>query len=197
MGLSPCEVQISAYMRGRIGDKRHTVHILSPLEDVLRLPAKQTPSFDSNLISLSVLSDHALVSLITDKSFTSLTVRDARNHAMLYKSTVKDGIYPILNAIYPSRTQAKYPARGDTAKDWHEQLFHPGKDRLLTTIHQSSSASNLLQSDVQNIHCTTCLEAGSKPAPLERSSSLATVPLDLTHTDLIGPINPPLLQRST
>lgn len=104
--------------------------------------------------------------------------------------------FPPSNPIPPPCTQVTCSAPGDTAWDWHETPGHPGNYRLLSTIHQWNCVPNLSQSHVQKIHSTPWLEARTRRAPLQRPSSPATTPLELTHTDFTVPINPPSSQES-
>eukprot|EP00178_Gracilaria_changii_P007659 TRINITY_DN2408_c0_g1_i1.p1 TRINITY_DN2408_c0_g1~~TRINITY_DN2408_c0_g1_i1.p1 ORF type:complete len:739 (-),score=46.72 TRINITY_DN2408_c0_g1_i1:861-3077(-) len=171
-----------------------TIHL--PLGNGLTLPAKHTPSFNSNLVSLSVLSNHVNIQFETRKDFTGFTLKDPTSNEVLYKTSARDGLYPLPNSVPPLRAQNVLPSPGQTAKDWHDKLGHPGKERLLSCPDLCEGLPQLSPTEVSNIYCTPCIEAGSRRAPLQQSTSTASKPLELTHTDLTGPINPPSLQGS-
>lgn len=99
---------------------RETGAIMLPLGDGISLHAKYTPSFYSNLDYLSLLPDHGTVTFSSDISFTGFMINDSRNTALFQQPTAKDGLSPLPNSVPPLRAQATFPARGDAAKEWHE-----------------------------------------------------------------------------
>lgn len=162
-----------------------------PFDSGKLFPAKHTPTFDSNLISHSTLTNFVDV-----KFSNGFVVTDHATGELLHTSTPRDGLYPLQSPVPPPNAQIALHLQGQTAKDWHKKLGHPGKDKLIICATSGEGVPKFSREDINNIICTTSIEAGAKRAPLCQTTMVAERPLELTHTDLTGPINPPSLQGS-
>jgi Integrase core domain/GAG-pre-integrase domain len=135
------------------------------------------PSFTTNLLSLSkLLSDNYL---LIEFSSQFCVVKDHLTKIVLLQAPLLNGLYTIPHPT-PPLALLGVTASADL---WHQRLGHPSQQ---TTIHVLHSNSLSCSSKTLSF-CNNCSMAKSHKLPFNSSSSTASQPLELIHSDLWGP----------
>ena len=107
---------------------------------------------------------------------------------------VSEGLYRFVVGPVPSALVSKVP---NSPELWHRRLGHLSfgsmakmvTDNMVTGMDISASACKSAQTDV----CYPCVLAKQPRASFPSSQSVSTVPLQLMHMDVCGPVEPPSL----
>lgn len=94
-----------------------------PPGDNIRHPAKYTTSFDSNLVSLKVLSECMDIEYTTASGFVT---KERSSGKIVHTIKPRDGLYLSPNPTKPERAQSALRQPENIAKEWHEKLGHTG-----------------------------------------------------------------------
>lgn len=70
-------------------------------------------------------------------------------------------------------------------KLWHARLGHPGQENVMTLM-KLGKIPKARYSDPGEL-CETCIQAKGRRSSFQKSQYRATRPLELVHSDLLGP----------
>ncbi|KAJ4761435.1 hypothetical protein LUZ62_071810 [Rhynchospora pubera] len=142
------------------------------LNDILHVP-----NFSKNLISLSRLL-HDNPSLIINFSSSSCTIKDLPTMTTLLQVHSVNGLFYL--QLSNHNPQAYLGARV-SPNIWHARLGHPSTSTTLDVLH-----SNKLPCTSKNIaFCNNCAIAKAHKLPFSISSSIASSPLQIVHSDAL------------
>lgn len=132
-----------------------------------------------------------------DEHFDGARIHDKKTGSAIFTSTLTNGMYPLPP---PRRMQAPASLIGKSPKDqkdfevvkqWDETLGHVGAKRLWFVPALSIGVPKLNNQEFQYLQCMPCITAAAKRDPLQSTMTVAARPLELTDTDIAGPISTP------
>ena len=147
------------------------------------------PDFKRNLISVSCLFEQGLTvefnSFITIRSSTSVICTGDLIDGLYYLSPMSYDVL-ITEIVDKHDHLAKKRKVSNETYLWHLRLGHINPNR----IHGLVKSGILTSLDFEPIPvCESCLEGKMTKRPFKAKGYRATIPLELVHTDVCGPIN--------
>src|SRR3990172_4292311 len=79
------------------------------------------------------------------------------------------------------------PANAASEEMWHRRMGHPGKNAIEKMKIHTTGMKIIPDSHTHNEKCETCIKAKMTKRPFPKSTRRATKPMELIHTDVIGP----------
>lgn len=160
---------------------------LVQLDEVLFVPGLMC-----NLLSVSKIRKRGLQIIFdTDdvgKGYCKIIRKDNTNTAILQGIEVKQGLYEVNFQMSENETHKFLLTSESNQNLWHELLGHVGHN---TVRHTVPLVRGIHLQKVLNVHCEDCKKGKStrhpRPEP-ESESKMATEPLDLKHSDFVGPM---------
>jgi GAG-pre-integrase domain len=134
------------------------------------------PDITKNLLSISQLTKDNAV--IIEFTHSSCFVKDRLTHQTLLHGTMVNGLYQL--DLSPLKHEALQVVHS-SATLWHSRLAHCSP--AITSVLNNNNQISVSNSKVSL--CSSCCKA--KAHKLHPSTSAATVPLEVVHTDLWGP----------
>jgi hypothetical protein len=107
-------------------------------------------------------------------------VKDRATKQLLLRGTCRNGLYTL-----PNNCQAFLAAK-IPSKLWHQRLGHPSLYVTLRILQENNIAVN---SEISpSLICNACQLGKSHQLPFSASTHVSTVPLEIVHTDVWGPL---------
>lgn len=162
-----------------IGTVRVTPNLI--LQDVFFIP-----TFTFNLISISKLTQHNLVTITFDKCMC--LIQEKVTGKMIGSAERRKGLYYLRANTNHASNGNCFNVQSSTghATDgmlWHMRLGHMGIDRMKDVHKQQPS----VVPSIEYINCDVCPLAKQKRLPFPVSASHSSSPFDLIHIDIWGP----------
>ena len=88
-------------------------------------------------------------------------------------------------SIQVERAEKAMWCRNDPSANWHERLGHPSKEMLEVWLNEN----NIKFGRDSVTFCEPCSLAKQAKRPFKNEGTRAIAPLDVVHSDMIGPIN--------
>ncbi|KAK2973102.1 hypothetical protein RJ640_009754 [Escallonia rubra] len=168
------------------GSRMHASHIGHVSTSTLTLPDTYfIPNLTLNLISVGQLCELGL-----DLHFTSsgCSVQDPRTGQILGIGRKNGRLYELTNLRIPSALSSKYCSVASTSSKTHMELWHSRLGHLsINRLRSLVSSGQLGTVKNEQINCLPCQLAKQTALPFNQSSSLASAPFDLIHSDIWGP----------
>jgi Reverse transcriptase (RNA-dependent DNA polymerase)/GAG-pre-integrase domain/gag-polypeptide of LTR copia-type len=133
------------------------------------------PAIRKNLISLSklILDNDILIEF----QFSTCIIKDRLTKIPILHATLTNGLYLVTTA------PQVFVGERVSADIWHARLGHPS----FPTTRLVLNSNNLPISSSTLSHCNDCNKAKAHVLPFHSSSSIASSPLEVIHSDLWGP----------
>ena len=159
------------------------------------------PSLMCNLISVSRIRKAGLRVIVdTDEYGGGFCDVTTRNGDVKYLKGIElhdTGLYKAVMKPVKESGGTALAAPVNTGLTWHERLGHASESTLQNTIPLVNGLK--LEKVGKLPHCEACKLGKSTRAPrplASKESRMATKPLELVHTDLVGPMRHPSLNGS-
>ncbi|BET02160.1 Reverse transcriptase (RNA-dependent DNA polymerase) [Nesidiocoris tenuis] len=142
------------------------------------------PQLTSNLISVNSITKNDGVVVFTKKD-----VKILKNDEVVLKGMKQpNGLYTV-DASPVTSSKSAFLAKKENAVDLHKKMGHPSIDsmkRMLSLV----DGINLQEKDLKDLPtvCEVCVKAKQTRFPFKTNRERATRPLQILHTDVIGPI---------
>jgi transposase InsO family protein len=186
----------------RIGQVEMSVQVGSKWIDLFLSDVLIIPEAPYNLLSVTTMMKKG-ASVVCSNSDIKLYVPD-RGH--IGTAPVVDGL-AMLKCVSAKRgasesavltTSNKRSSAFDRAKLWHYRLGHVsmGAMRSMQKDHMVVGWENEPEFVGESTVCDVCISSKQAASPFLPSQSRAQAPLDLVHTDLMGPFTPMTAGRS-
>lgn len=137
-------------------------------------------------MKMNLLSARAIAQKGAKIEFNDSHCVISKDDQIIAKASLKHGLY-ILNTTNDSETAFHI-------QEWHEKLGHLGID----DVKRLSAKNMVLGMTAESIQgepteCTHCISAKAHRQPFPQSEPKSLKALDLVHSDLCGPIEPPAI----
>lgn len=147
------------------------------LKDVLHVP-----ELTKNLLSVSAITANG-----GEVIFGGEEVKIKKgNRTLLQGRKNSNGLYE----IKLTDRQTFHSEEENKSAKWHRRLGHIG-DRRLRKLTQMADGLDLGKDDGKDTLCDVCVRAKQTRKPFGKERSRASRPLEIVHTDVCGPIEPP------
>lgn len=150
------------------------------LENVL-----YSPDLTKNLISVNAITEKdGVVTFAKDK-----VVITKDGNKIMEGTKQGNGLYTV-NLDYHEK-EVLFTEKTDLALEWHKKLGHMSVSYMKKLVPMVNGI-NLCENDFNNLNpvCEVCLQAKQSRFPFSSERQRATRPLQIIHTDLVGPIEP-------
>ncbi len=171
----------SVRMTTRVGQREVDI----TLSDVLIVPHAEF-----NLLSVGAAMAKG-VDVETRSASNSLVIK--KGGKVVGVASRQDGL-PVLHCIHSAPSAVALAVRPSKADVWHQRLGHLSygtmarmvKDGAVSGLDVSEQEINAKASQI----CEVCIKAKQAAATHQASTSRAAMPLELVHSDLMGPFRP-------
>jgi hypothetical protein len=169
----------------RVKDKRNKIF------EIKLKGALYVPTIGANLLSMTVLysEGHKL---------------DMKNNLqILFNNNKVTTEIPLLNAnrlflleVYPNESAFFTSSNKANMETWHQRLGHTNYDKI-RKLKRSVEGLEISNDDTdKSTECEICITTKMTKKPFKPSTRKTTRPLELVHTDVIGPLKTPTPQGS-
>jgi transposase InsO family protein len=169
-----------------------TIHAIGKGDATIRIAKSKmklkevlhVPGIAHNLISVSKLTDDNK-HVIFDQN--KATVVDTRTNETVGVATRTRNLY-VLNSQRQLHLVAALVATDlQTQQEWHQRLGHPSNARLREMVSKNMADDLPTFKVDMTWQCTACMQGKAKAQPFPRSTTRASKPLELVHSDIAGP----------
>ena len=175
----------SLYCSSEVGSEKRDII----LEDTLFVP-----NLTWNLISVSKIRKSGFtVAFESERDGTgTCRVTDSdTNHTYMIGEEYDNGLYKVL--LWPQSQRKRRSLVTTTDKNlaelWHQRLGHVSNKVIARTIDLVRGLPSM--KSIQRRQCDTCLKTKSTRNQRPSSTNRVTKPLEIVHTDLVGPMKYP------
>jgi hypothetical protein len=159
-----------------------STHLLYPSSKFLMPNVLHVPSIQKNLLSVSQFTKDNNVSI--DFHPSCFFVKDLTMGKVLLKGPLKHGLYSMPHPLPPPTAPVSFFGARASLPQWHYCLGHP----TFRLVQQVVAHHKLpLSSNKAPVLCSACQQAKSHGLPFARSTSRASRPLEIIHSDVWGP----------
>lgn len=134
-----------------------------------------SPQLIQNLVSVKTLSRDNSVTVEFDAF--GFSVKDARTRMVLHRCESPDDLYPVMSPSTPGAAPRVLSAGVDL---WHARLGHPNAN----TLHQIMRGFSFSSTKQSSHSCEACRLGKHVRLPFSQSSSVASFPFELIHSDV-------------
>jgi hypothetical protein len=157
--------------------------IPTPCRNLVLNNVLHVPSANKNLISVHkfTLDNDIFIEFHPFNFF----IKDRKTKRVLLQGPCRGGLYPLPSFASKLR-KLIFNVTRFSVDHWHNRLGHPARDIVVRVIRENKLPCASLDTISHSV-CDPCLRAKARQLPYSVSSSRATAPLELTHSDVWGP----------
>ena len=117
---------------------------------------------------------------------TFFLIKDQATKKVIHQGRCEGGLYPLLpQAAATTPSRAAYSVSKPSTSRWHSWLGHPSSQIVKRVLQNNQlSFSDIYSESV----CDPCRRAKSHQLPYSKSNNISTIPLQLIHSDVWGPV---------
>lgn len=140
------------------------------------------PNLSKNLLSVNCVTENNGIVI-----FTKDKVIIKSNRRKVLEGRKRNGLYVV---DLKQSEESNLVQTGDI-QDWHRKLGHLGTANMERLL-ELSTGMNISRDECRNLRqCLTCLKAKQTKLPFSTERRRATRPLEVIHSDVCGPVDPP------
>jgi hypothetical protein len=176
------------------------VHLISPYfpDGVSLHNVLYAPHCKANLISVRALAkdlDGSVHFTVThcsaSRNYTTLFTVPIDQHSYTITAIAKSQLFPSTSLCLSAGALRSVDVARDSPHLWHRRLGHPGKQQFAKLVRGKLLLDCPLTTEslhALGTHCRTCALGKCRKTPFRESPQPA--PLELVHSDLMGPSAP-------
>jgi hypothetical protein len=112
-------------------------------------------------------------------------IKDRKTRKVLLHGPCRGSLYPLPSSVF-KLWNLIFNVTRFSVDHWHNRLGHPTRDIVIRAIRENRLPCASLDSMSSSI-CDPCLRVKARQLPYSLSSSRASAPLELIHSDVWGP----------
>jgi hypothetical protein len=157
--------------------------IPTPCHNLVLNNVLHVPSANNNLISIHKFTlDN---DMFIEFHLFNFFIKNQKTKRVLLQGPCRGGLYPLPSSASKLR-KLIFNVTRLSVDHWHNRLGHPARDIVVRVIRENKLPCASLDTISHSV-CDPCLRAKAHQLPYSVSSSRATAPLELIHSDVWGP----------